>query len=293
MALAMIATMPPRGHHASTRITVAEDGLYEALVGTAEFGNGTTTVHAQLAATALNTSVDRIRIRQSDTDGADYDTGAFGSAGVVVAGKALYAASVALRKQLEAHGPVGHDAVGGRPLAEFAGLTAEGAHDGTPRSVAFNVHGFRVAVNPASGEVRILQSVQAADAGTVMNPEQLRGQIEGGTAQAIGTALYEEILLDGEGRVLTTAFRNYHVPQFADLPVTEVLFADTHDELGPLGAKSMSEAPYNPVAPALANAIRDALGARPFELPMSRDRLWRLADRSAHESSTLPAAPQD
>jgi CO/xanthine dehydrogenase Mo-binding subunit len=82
--------------------------------------------------------------------------------------------------------------------------------------------------------------------------------------------------MDGEGRVLTTALRNYHVPQFADIPRTEVYFADTHDELGPLGAKSMSEAPYNPVAPALANAIRDALGVRSYELPMSRDRLWRL-----------------
>jgi CO/xanthine dehydrogenase Mo-binding subunit/aerobic-type carbon monoxide dehydrogenase small subunit (CoxS/CutS family) len=278
MAIAMIATLPPRGHHASTSITVQPDGRYLALVGTAEFGSGTTTVHAQLAATALRTTPDRIVIRQSDTDAAKYDTGAFGSAGVVVAGKALFAASVALRDQLEQHGPLGVDTVGGRPLAEFAGATAEGTHDGTPRSVAFNVHGFRVGVNPATGEVRILQSVQAADAGTVLNPEQLRGQVEGGTAQAIGTALYEEMTLDGEGRVTTTAFRNYHVPQFADIPVTEVLFADTHDDLGPLGAKSMSEAPYNPVAPALANAIRNALGVRPYELPMSRDRLWRLTN---------------
>jgi len=276
MAIAMIATLPPRGHHASTRITVLPDGRYEAQVGTAEFGSGTTTVHAQLAATALRTTPDRIVIRQSDTDAAKYDTGAFGSAGVVVAGKALYAASVSLRDLLEEHGPLGVDAVGGRPLSEFAGLTAEGIHDGTPRSVAFNVHGFRVAVNPSTGEVRILQSVQAADAGTVMNPEQLRGQVEGGAAQAIGTALYEEMRLT-DGTVTTTAFRNYHIPQFADLPVTQVLFADTFDDLGPLGAKSMSEAPYNPVAPALANAIRDALGVRPYELPMSRDRLWRLA----------------
>ena len=84
-------------------------------------------------------------------------------------------------------------------------------------------------------------------------------------------------VIDGEGRVTTTALRNYYVPRFVDLPVTEVLFADTFDPLGPLGAKSMSEAPYNPVAPALANAIRDAMGVRSFELPMSRDRLWRLA----------------
>jgi putative selenate reductase molybdopterin-binding subunit len=119
-----------------------------------------------------------------------------------------------------------------------------------------------------------------------LNPEQLRGQIEGGTAQAIGSALYEEMMLDGEGRVLTTAFRNYHVPQVADIPDTEVYFASTHDDLGPLGAKSMSEAPYNPVAPALANAVRDALGVRPQELPMSRDRLWRLVRDAAHEATT-------
>ena len=110
----------------------------------------------------------------------------------------------------------------------------------------------------------------------MLNPEQLRGQLEGGTAQAIGTALYEEMTLDGVGQVLTNALRNYHIPQFADVPVTEVYFAQTSDPLGPLGAKSMSEAPYNPVAPALANAVRDAIGVRPLELPMSRDRLWRM-----------------
>ena len=268
MALAMIATIAPNGHYATASVTVLEPDSYEIAVGTAEFGNGTTTVHAQLVASALGTTVDRITIRQSDTDAVAYDTGAFGSAGVVVAGKALLAAALQLRSLIEAEG-------------SHPGLTATASHDGSPRSVSFNVHAFRVAVNPATGEVRILQSIQAADAGYVLNPEQLRGQIEGGTAQAIGTALYEEMILDGSGRVLTTAFRNYHVPQFADIPITEVLFADTSDALGPLGAKSMSEAPYNPVAPALANAVRDALGVRPHELPMSRDRLWRLTQYTA------------
>ncbi|GAB3605654.1 molybdopterin-dependent oxidoreductase [Conyzicola nivalis] len=291
--IAMIATVPPRGHYADTSIALLADGSYEIAVGTAEFGNGTTTVHTQLVATALGTTVDRVRIRQSDTDVARYDTGAFGSAGVVVAGKALLAASMKLSTMMieraagftDATGVrtvvaggvlVGDTLVAASDLLAAGPLIADGSHDGTPRSVAFNVHGFRVAVDRATGEVRILQSVQAADAGTVLNPEQLRGQIEGGTAQAIGTALYEEMLLDGEGRVTTTAFRNYHVPQFADIPETEVYFAATHDGMGPLGAKSMSEAPYNPVAPALANAVRDAIGVRPMELPMSRDRLWRL-----------------
>jgi putative selenate reductase molybdopterin-binding subunit len=168
-------------------------------------------------------------------------------------------------------------AVGGevRPLSGFAPLEASGSADGTPRGLAFNVHAFRVAVSTSTGEVRILKSVQAVDAGRVLNPEQLRGQVEGGTAQAIGSALYEEVRIEG-GQVLTRVFRNYHLPQFADVPDTEVRFADTVDPAGPFGAKSMSEAPYNPVAPALANAIRDAIGARPHELPMTRDRIWRL-----------------
>ena len=70
-------------------------------------------------------------------------------------------------------------------------------------------------------------------------------------------------------------FRQYRVPQFADIPVTEVYFADTSDDLGPFGAKSMSESPYNPVAPAIGNAIARALGTRVFEQPFSRDRVWR------------------
>jgi CO/xanthine dehydrogenase Mo-binding subunit len=107
-----------------------------------------------------------------------------------------------------------------------------------------------------------------------MNPAQCRGQVEGGVAQALGTALFEEVRLDERGRVTTAAFREYHVPTFADVPRTEVVFATTDDPLGPMGAKSMSESPFNPVAPALANAIRDATGVRLTALPMTRDRVW-------------------
>jgi CO/xanthine dehydrogenase Mo-binding subunit len=292
--MAMIATVPPRGHPAEASVTVDRAGRYTIGVGTAEFGNGTTTVHTQLAATALGTTPARIRVRQSDTDGAAYDTGAYASTGSVVAGRAVLAAATDLRDQLLAVAaqrwgvPVAScelaaDRIdcGPRtlPLAELAGLVGNGSHNGTPRSVAFNVHAFGVAVNTATGEVRILQSIQAADAGVQINPEQLRGQLEGGIAQAIGSTLYEEVRVDDEGRVTTPVFRHYRVPTYADVPQTEVYFADTRDELGPYGAKSMSESPYNPVAPALANAIRDAVGVRPYELPITRDRLWELVDR--------------
>lgn len=283
MALAMIATMPPRGHFSEVRLRLDPDGGASLEVGTAEFGNGTTTVHAQIVAELLAIPPDRVRIHASDTDGARYDTGAFGSAGTVVAGKAVHLAALTLRDRvLAAAGPGASLEPGGvrtpsglQPLGAFAPIETTGSADGTPRGLAFTAHGFRVAVHTGTGEVRILKSVQAVDAGTVLNPEQLRGQVEGGTAQAIGSALYEELQLV-DGHVTTRVFRNYHIPQMADVPRTEVRFAATYDDLGPFGAKSMSEAPYNPVAPALANAIRDAIGVRPYELPMSRDRLWRL-----------------
>ncbi|MGY1722219.1 molybdopterin-dependent oxidoreductase [Blastococcus sp. SYSU DS0533] len=269
MALAMIATIPPRGHHSHARVALAPDGTATVSVGTAEFGNGTATVHTQLVADALGIAPDRVRLIASDTATSGYDSGAFGSTGSVVAGLAVQRAAADVRRRL--------DALGGLPaLAGLEGpLVATGTSDGGRRSVAFNVHAVRVAVHPASGELRVLDSVQAVDAGVVLNPEQLRGQVEGGVAQAFGSALQEEVLVE-EGQVLTRGFRTYRTPQLGDVPTTRVLVADTVDALGPHGAKSMSEAPYNPVAPAIANAVRDAVGVRPHALPMSRDRIWRL-----------------
>ncbi len=294
LAMAMIATVPPRGHRAEANVTVDRDGRYTVGVGTAEFGNGTSTVHTQILASALATSGDRITLHNADTDTTGHDVGAFGSTGTVVAGRAVHAAALDLLEQLRGRAAAltgtatsdwEPDPDGLRQddrlltfadlLGECTSLRGEGAVDGDTRSLAFNVHGFRVAVNVGTGEIRILQSVQAADAGYVVNPAQCRGQVEGGVAQALGTALWEELILD-QGAVTTAVFRNYHLPQLSDLPDTEVLFAATSDDLGPYGAKSMSESPYNPVAAALANAVTDATGVRPYELPMSRDRIWRL-----------------
>ena len=296
-ALAMIATGPPGGHIADAKATLLPDGTFELAVGTAEFGNGTTTVHRQIAAGELATTVDRITVRQSDTDVVKHDTGAFASTGVVVAGKATLRASRALAGLLldftaahlrvaRADCRIAEEAVlhpGGRlPLKELyeaaravgVAFTADGHFGGTPRSVAFNAQWFRLAVDPGTGEIRILRSVHAADAGQVMNPMQCRGQVEGGVAQALGATLFENVRVDARGEVETAAFRRYRLPQYADIPRTEVHFMETADAIGPLGAKSMSESPFNPVAPAFANALRDATGVRFTELPLTRDRVW-------------------
>ncbi|WP_315761960.1 MULTISPECIES: molybdopterin-dependent oxidoreductase [unclassified Bradyrhizobium] len=299
IALTMIDTVPPDGHIADVAIALREDGGFDLTVGTAEFGNGTSTVHRQIAATILATAVDHISLRQSDTAHGGHDTGAYGSAGTFVAGRATQDAAEQLADRLRTFAArlwaVDPDActladggvTRGRQRFSFAelakqaktdgtALAANGNSRGTPRSVAFNVQGFRVAVNKHTGEIKILKSVQAADAGRVANPMQCRGQVEGGVAQSLGAALYEEVVIDANGRVVNPKFRDYHLPSFADVPRTEVLFAETTDALGPLGAKSMSESPYNPVAAALGNALRKATGIRFTAVPFKPDRLFPL-----------------
>jgi len=313
MAAGMIDTIPPRGHHAEAIVRLTPDGFYELSVGTAEFGNGTTTVHGQIIASILSTTVDRVRIRQSDTDHVSHDTGAYGSTGAVVAGSATRTAALKLSDAIldfaarlygverasctltEHNVTVATLAVSLAQLAasavsEGVPLEAIGHCAGTPRSVAFNVQAFEIAVHRRYGEIRILRSVHAADAGTVINPMQCRGQIEGGVAQAIGAALYENLVIDAEGKVANPTFRGYHIPAFADIPNTEVHFARTYDKVGPMGAKSMSESPYNPVAAALGNALRDALGVRLCATPFAADTVYKHAIAAGRDLPS-PLAP--
>ncbi|HTE86762.1 MAG TPA: molybdopterin cofactor-binding domain-containing protein, partial [Dehalococcoidia bacterium] len=145
----------------------------------------------------------------------------------------------------------------------------------SPRSISFDVQGFRIAVNRRTGTVAILQSVHAADVGRVMNPMQFRGQTQGGVAQGLGWALYEKMVFDEIGAMINPTFRNYHIPNFADVPRTEVFVADTYDAFGVNGAKSGTEGNFNPVAPALANAIADATGVRFHSLPLAPDRIYK------------------
>ena len=263
LAMSMLDTIPPRGHHSTSRITRHPDGTFELTVGTAEFGNGTSTVHVQLAAAALNTTQDRIRLIQSDTGRAAYDTGAFGSTGTVVAGLATQRAAQALARALATQD---HN----EPI------TAEGTSNGTPRSLAFNVQGFRVAVRtrlPAkSASCRAFTPPTPAPSST---PPSAAARSKAASPRRSAPPCTKNSASTKQGGIANPAFRDYHIPTMADLPTTEVNFADTYDRIGPSGAKSMSESPFNPVAPALANAIADATGARLRRTPMRADTVWR------------------
>jgi putative selenate reductase molybdopterin-binding subunit len=137
----------------------------------------------------------------------------------------------------------------------------------------------RLAVHRVTGEIRILHSVHAADIGRLINPAQCRGQIDGAIGMGFGWALTENMVYDDDGRMVNPNLRNYRIPAFADVPASEVFFADTHDAIGPLGAKSQGECAINPIAPAIANALADATGARFAHLPFTADRIYeKLSD---------------
>ncbi|MDV6274969.1 molybdopterin cofactor-binding domain-containing protein [Rhodococcus erythropolis] len=295
-------TAPPTEHISEAWLTLGEDCVYELAIGTVEFGEGTSTAHVQIAAHQLGTTPSRVRIIQSDTDRTGFDTGAFASAGLFVAGNAVLRASNALRDRLLAfaahHTGVaidlcsmdddkivcGSTRVTLQELLEAArprGIRFTEARKayGSPRSVVSNTHGFRIAVHRITGEIRILYSVQATDAGVIINPAQVRGQIEGGVAQGIGFALTENFHVDAHGAMMNPNLRNYRIPTYADVPRTEVILVDSSDSVGPLRSKGMAECCINPVAPALANALQDATGSRFRSLPLTPERIYTGLNR--------------
>ncbi|MFY9919245.1 MAG: molybdopterin cofactor-binding domain-containing protein, partial [Mycobacterium sp.] len=291
-------TAPPTEHISDAWATLRDDGIYEIAVGTVEFGEGTSTAHVQIAASVLGTTPSQVHLVQSDTDRTGFDTGAFASAGLFVSGNAVQKASTALRDAIlrfaadhtgadVASCSLGHEAVTCGdvtvPIAELLSaardrrirFSVSRKAYGSPRSVTSNAHGFRIAVHRITGEIRILYSVHAADAGVVINPAQVRGQIEGGVAQAIGFALTENFHVDDNGVMVNPNLRSYRIPTYADIPRTEVLIVESADSVGPMGAKGIAESNVNPVAPALANALHDATGVRYRELPLTPERIYR------------------
>jgi CO/xanthine dehydrogenase Mo-binding subunit/aerobic-type carbon monoxide dehydrogenase small subunit (CoxS/CutS family) len=297
IASAMLECGPPTEHRSGATMKLLPGGHYHLAVGSTEMGNGSVTSHRQIAASMLGAAVGQISIVNADTDLTPYDSGTFGSTGTVVAGQAVALTAAALRDNIlefaslhtrtdRSACSMSGDAVicGNRrvPLADLQRVGVAAGHRFeakrkaylSPRTAAFAVHGVRVAVHRVTGEIRILHSVHAADIGRLINPMQCRGQIDGAVAMGFGWALTENMAYDEAGRMVNSALRNYRIPAFADVPASEVYFADTVDAIGPLGAKSQGECSINPVAPAIANAVADATGVRFCHLPLTPDRIF-------------------
>ncbi|MGW0535655.1 molybdopterin-dependent oxidoreductase [Streptomyces sp. NPDC003032] len=265
LAVATLYTVPADQHIAQATVTLRPDGHYDVATAVPDFGSGTSTVLRRIAARALSTSCDHVRLSEADTDRTGHHSGGFGSTGLTLTGRAVARAChtlAALRTDAR---------TADTPLRASATCLAE---DIVP-SLAFSAQWFRVEVDTATGLVRVLDSVHAADAGTVMDAAQCRGQVEGAVVQGVGTTLREDLPTDSAGHVTTPGLRAYTIPHFGEVPPTDVHFVEYADGDGAVDPKPMSELPFNAVAPALANAVRDATGVRFASLPLRPDRVWR------------------
>ncbi|MGH2621838.1 MAG: xanthine dehydrogenase family protein molybdopterin-binding subunit [Anaerolineales bacterium] len=242
----------------------------------AEVGQGAHTAMAQMAAEAVGVPLERVRIVASDTATSENSGSASASRMTFMAGNAIQGAvAAAMLKWRDEDRPAiasyqylppatePFDPVTGTTSPNFAyGYVAEAA---------------TVEVDTETGAVRILEVVCADDVGRVVNPQGVRGQIEGGVVQATGYAILEDFREDG-GRVQTSLLSNYLIPGVLDIPDrVESVILEYEDPLGPWGVRGMAEMPFIPLTPAVVSAVHDALGIWFDEFPLTPERVfWGL-----------------
>ena len=307
-------------HSAYESATVQMDpsGCVTLSVGTFSHGQGHATTYAQMVADELGVEMEDVRLVQGDTRATPYGWGTWGSRSVVAGGGAVIGAARKVREKMlrvAAHlletssedieladGRLRVAGVPGRslsvqevaraavfsawklPESEAPGLEATHYYDPPPVTFANATHIATVEVDIETGRVRILDYVVAEDCGTLINPMIVEGQVVGGVAQGVGTALYEHLRYDESGALLTTSLMDYLVPQATDVPACEVGHLETPTPLTELGVKGMGEGGAIGAPSALANAVADALapfGAKVTDLPLTPERVWMLAHPEA------------
>ncbi len=278
------------------------DGSLTVMVGTVDL-TGSDTSLALIAAEGLGVSVENVNVAHDNTDTMPYSGGAGGSKTIYTMGPAVLAAVRDARNQiltiagemLEASvddleiqdGSVVVRGVPGKSVElkriasesmRFAGrfepVYGRGRAAINTSSPMFAVHLVRVAVDPETGEVRVLDYVAAQDVGRAINPAEVEGQIHGGVTQGIGWALFEGFEYDENGQLLTSTLMDYALPYSQDVPNITPILVEIPSVRGPFGAKGVGEPPVVPGAAAIANAIYDAVGARVTQLPMRPERVF-------------------
>jgi CO/xanthine dehydrogenase Mo-binding subunit len=274
------------GGRQSVTLRAATDGRIEILTGLPDQGAGVHTMLARVVARTLGTTVDRIVVRRQTTATASQDLGVGASRVTFIASRAAEDAAVQLRTALEERGRAGWAAALAGAAAD--GLEVTGTFDSTAEGEAgvadftFAGVGIVAAVDRETGAIRIVDATIAVDSGTVINPIAHRGQIEGGFAQGLGAALMEELLFD-EGVVSTQTLADYRLPTATDVPVPRIVLLTGAPGGGAFGAKMAGELSPSPVAPAIANAVEQAVGVRIRRIPMTPERvLAAIRARSTH-----------
>lgn len=299
LALAMQGSGISGVDTAAASIRVGDDGAYNLMIGATDMGTGCDTILAQMAADCLDCDVSDIAVSGVDTDQSPYDTGSYASSTTYVTGMAVVKACGLLREKIVAAGAqllgcAAEDAefdgtcvrcggetvslrdVANRSLAAGAQELFASASHGSPVSPPpFMAGAAEVDIDPETGEVRVVDYCAAVDCGTVVNPNLARVQTEGGIAQGIGMALYEDVRMTDRGRMMSNSFMQYKIPTRLDVPSIRVEFEQSYEPTGPFGAKSIGEIVINTPAPAIADAVYNAVGVRVTDLPITPEKVLR------------------
>jgi CO/xanthine dehydrogenase Mo-binding subunit len=294
---------------------VQASGKVTLATGIGTQGQGHFTAFAQVAAELLGVDPRDVEVTTGDTDQFDWGVGTFASRGAVVAGAATHEAAKAVRAKIMkaaaehfecaeadlelADGHVGIAGVPGRRIALGAlaqkanplrgavkpgtepGLEATSYFGPEMGATAAGVHAMVIEMDAATLIPRILRYVVVHDCGTVLNPLILAGQIQGGVAQGIGNAFFEQLAWTEEGQLLNASLADYLIPTALDVPRMELRHTVTPSPLNPLGTKGAGEGGAIPVGALFAQAIEDALdlparGIEITEIPLSPSRLWEI-----------------
>lgn len=304
-------------------VEIEEDGRIIVRSGEGDYGQGSHTAFAQIAAEVLGVTIDKVDVRFPDTDSTPYALGPWGSRVTIGGGNAVRLAALDARRQLLAAAGdllgVKQDTLGiedGTILAleeptksvaigevsKYALYRKNGSlilgkgteepptskMDPTKQSNPCSAYSFaaqvaEVEVDTDTGKVEILKLYTGNDVGTPLNPMNAEAQVEGCALQGIGYGLFEEMKFNKEGHLMTPGYLAAGIPNAFDMPPIEVHFANTLDPFGPFGAKGVAELGAPPAAAAIANAIYDAVGIRLNELPITPEKILRALEQQKNE----------
>lgn len=307
----------PAGGWESATVRIEPGGQVTVHTGVSPHGQGEETTFAQIAADELGVSMDDISIVHGDTAIVQYGIGTFGSRGTAVGGTAMYFAIEELKKKILKYGAMllesedveyaeggVRDRKSGKsmPLAQIAaasyralklppgtepGLVATSFWEPTNFTFPFGAHVVVTEVDADTGEVKILRYVAVDDCGKIINPLIVAGQVQGGIAQGIGQALYERMVYDEQGHLLSGEYTDYAMPKAANIPWIESHHTETPSPVNPLGVKGVGEAGAIGAPPAIVNSVVDALshlGIRHLDMPLTSENVWR-AMRNARKGA--------
>jgi aerobic carbon-monoxide dehydrogenase large subunit len=285
------------GPKETARLVVEPDGKVSVYTGSSSIGQGLETVCAQIAADALEMPMDDIRgVFHGSTDHVSDGCGSYSSRAVVMGGNAILGAAAKLRDEIRAaaawHWGCAASAVtidagtvlGPKqqtlPPSAFAGVEAESTYASNKRTYSYGAHAAHVAVDPKTGHVELLDYVAVEDAGRIINPLTLQGQVVGAIVQGLGGAFLEHFVYDEDGQLLTGSFADYLLPTASDFPtIRAIALEEKPSPNNPLGAKGAGEGGIIPVGGVIANAVAAALASldvEPRALPLSPPRVWEL-----------------